>query len=30
MLTVNIDIKDGLINGKTGIIMHIEFAEGSL
>ena len=25
MLTVNIDIQDGLINCQTGIITHIEF-----
>ena len=29
MLTVNIYIQDRLINGQTGIIRHIEFAEGS-
>ena len=25
MLTANIDIQDGLINGQTAIISHIEF-----
>ena len=29
MLTVNTDIQDCLINGQTGIIRHIEFAQGS-
>ena len=29
MLTVNIDIQNCLINGQTGVIRHIEFAEGS-
>ena len=29
MLTVNIDIEDRLINGQTGTIRHIEFAQGS-
>ena len=29
MLTVNIDIQDCLINGQTGIIRHIGFAQGS-
>ena len=29
MLAVNIDIQDRLINGQTGIIRHIEFAQGS-
>ena len=29
MLTVNIDIQDRLINGQTGFIRHIEFAQGS-
>ena len=29
MLIVNIDIQDRLINGQTGVIRHIEFAEGS-
>ena len=29
MLTVNIDIKNRLTNGQTGIIRHIEFAQGS-
>ena len=29
MLKVNIDIQDRLINGQTGIIRHIEFAQGS-
>ena len=29
MLTVHIYIQDRLINGQTGIIRHIEFAEGS-
>ena len=29
MLTANIDIQHRLINSKTGIIMHIEFAQGS-
>ena len=29
MLTVNIDIQDRLINGQTGIVRHIEFAQGS-
>ena len=29
MLTVNIDIKDHLINGQTGIIKHTEFSQGS-
>ena len=29
MLTVNIDIQCRLINGQTGIIRHIEFAQGS-
>ena len=29
MLTVSIYIQDRLINGQTGIIRHIEFAEGS-
>ena len=28
MLTVNIDMLDHLINGQTGIIWHIEFAQG--
>ena len=28
MLTVNLDIKDCLINGKTRNIKHIEFAQG--
>ena len=26
MLTANIDIQDGLINGQTAIIRHIEFS----
>ena len=30
MLTVNIDIQDRLINGQTGNIRHIEFAEGTV
>ena len=30
MLTVNIGIQDGLINGQTGIIRHIKFAQGSV
>ena len=30
MLTVNIDKQDRLINGQTGIIRHIEFAQGSV
>ena len=30
MLTVNIDIQDCLINGQTGNIRHIEFAEGTI
>ena len=30
MLTVNIDIQDRLINGQTGNIRHIEFAEGTI
>ena len=30
MLTVNIDIQDRLFNGQTGIIRHIEFAQGSV
>ena len=30
MLTVNIDIQDRLINGQTGIIRHIEFAQSSV
>ena len=29
MLAVNIDLQDRLINGQTGVIRHIEFAEGS-
>ena len=29
MVTVNIDIQDRLINGQTGIIRHIEFAQAS-
>ena len=29
MLTVNIHIQDRLIHGQTGIIRHIEFAQGS-
>ena len=29
MLSVNIDLQDRLINGQTGVIRHIEFAEGS-
>ena len=29
MLTVNIDIQSCLINGQTGIIRHIEFAQDS-
>ena len=29
MLPVNIDLQDRLINGQTGVIRHIEFAEGS-
>ena len=29
MLAVNIDIQDRLINGQTGHIRHIKFAEGS-
>ena len=29
MLTVNIDIQDRLINGQTGIVRHIDFAQGS-
>ena len=29
ILTVNIDIQDRLINGQTGIIKHIDFAQGS-
>ena len=29
MATVNIDIQDRLINGQTGIIRHIEFAQAS-
>ena len=29
MLTVNIDIQDRLINGQTGIVRHIGFAQGS-
>ena len=29
MLAVNIDIQDRLINDQTGIIGHIEFAQGS-
>ena len=29
MLTINTDIQDRLINGHTGIIMHIEFAQGT-
>ena len=28
MLTVNMDIQDHVINGHTGIIRHIEFAQG--
>ena len=28
MLTVNIDIQDCLINGQTGNINYIEFAQG--
>ena len=30
MLTVNIDTEDRLINGQTGSIRHIEFAEGTV
>ena len=30
MVTVNIDIEDRLINGQTGSIKHIEFAEGTV
>ena len=30
MLTVNIDIQGCLINGQTGIIGHIEFAQDSV
>ena len=30
MLTVNIGIQDRLINGQTGNIRHIEFAEGTV
>ena len=30
ILTVNIDIQDLLINGQTGTIKHIEFAQGSI
>ena len=30
MLTVNIDIWERIINGQTGIIRHIEFAQGSV
>ena len=30
MLTINIDIQDRLINGQTGNIRHIEFAQGSI
>ena len=30
MLKVNIDIQNGLINGQTGNINHIEFAQGSV
>ena len=30
MLIVNIDIQDRLINGQTGIIRHIEFAQGNV
>ena len=28
MLTVNMDIQDHVINGHTGTIRHIEFAQG--
>ena len=28
MLAVNMDMQDHLINGQTGIIRHIEFAQG--
>ena len=28
MLAINIDKQDRLINGQTGIIRHIEFAQG--
>ena len=30
MVTVNVDIKDRLINGQTENIKHIEFAQGSV
>ena len=30
MLTVNLDIQGRLINGQTGNISHIEFAQGSV
>ena len=30
MLTVNLGIQDHLINGQTGNISHIEFAQGSV
>ena len=30
MLTVNIDLQNRLVNGQTGIIKHIEFAQGSV
>ena len=30
VLTVNLDIKDRLINDQTGNISHIEFAQGSV
>ena len=30
MLTVNLDMQDRLINGQTGNIRHIEFAQGSV
>ena len=30
MLTVNMDISDRLINGQTGIIRNIEFAQGNV
>ena len=30
MLTVDLDIQDRLINGQTGNISHIKFAQGSV
>ena len=30
MLTVNVDIQDRLINGRTGNFKHIEFVHGSI